>query len=298
MTNVKWGRVLEHAARIVESYDTLVTLRQLFYRLIAATLIPNTASAYKTLSARTAAARRDGAFPDLIDNTRWIREYRTFTSPAAALRYTAAIYRRDRTDGQDVAVYLGVEKAGHIHQLDQWFGDYGVPILPLGGYASQTFVDDVRAHVARQRRPAALIYAGDFDASGIPIGRDFIARADCWDIEPVRVALNPREIDGYGLTRQRGKHTDANVAAFVREFGDVALFDPADPYITDGGRRYLSPVQVEMDALDPNDLRELFTGAINEFWDMSTYEAVLERETDERAALADLADNWPGRMEP
>ena len=45
-------------------------------------------------------------------------------------------------------------------QLDAWFGDeLGLPILALGGYASQSFVAEVRDDIARQDRPAVLIYA-------------------------------------------------------------------------------------------------------------------------------------------
>jgi hypothetical protein len=53
-----WPALLERAADIVNSYDTLVTLRQLFYRLVAAQLLPNTTNAYKALSKHTAEARR------------------------------------------------------------------------------------------------------------------------------------------------------------------------------------------------------------------------------------------------
>lgn len=46
--NLKWSPILAQAKRIVESYeDTGVTLRQLFYRLVAAGWLPNTVSAYK-----------------------------------------------------------------------------------------------------------------------------------------------------------------------------------------------------------------------------------------------------------
>ena len=76
-----WPLILVDAARIVESYDTPVTLRQLFYRLVAKEVIQNTSSAYKTLSSRTAAARRDGCFPALADNTRKISRYRSFAGP-------------------------------------------------------------------------------------------------------------------------------------------------------------------------------------------------------------------------
>ncbi len=65
-----WTAITIKAAAIVESYDTPVTLRQLFYRLVAAELLPNTTTAYKTLSSRTAELRREGRFPDLSDRTR------------------------------------------------------------------------------------------------------------------------------------------------------------------------------------------------------------------------------------
>jgi hypothetical protein len=39
--NTNWSVILERGVEIVDSYDTLVTLRQLFYRLVAAMLIPN-----------------------------------------------------------------------------------------------------------------------------------------------------------------------------------------------------------------------------------------------------------------
>jgi hypothetical protein len=59
-----WKHILQDAARIVESDDTGVTLRQLFYRLVAAQILKNTESDYKQLSNWTAAARRAGTFPD------------------------------------------------------------------------------------------------------------------------------------------------------------------------------------------------------------------------------------------
>ena len=69
MTRVSWVLVLYEARAIVERYDTDVTLRQLFYRLVAQQLIPNLQPFYRRLSARTAEARRDGTFPDLTDET-------------------------------------------------------------------------------------------------------------------------------------------------------------------------------------------------------------------------------------
>ena len=45
MSRTTWEPVIEHAADIVRSYDTSVTLRQLFYRLVSEQLINDTPAA-------------------------------------------------------------------------------------------------------------------------------------------------------------------------------------------------------------------------------------------------------------
>src|SRR5437870_5512319 len=82
--------------------------------------------------------------------------------PRDALRWLAEVFQRDRTQGQDVSVYLGVEKQGMVEQIEAWFGDLGMPILALGGYASQSYVTEIAADAAAQGRPAVLLYTGDF----------------------------------------------------------------------------------------------------------------------------------------
>jgi hypothetical protein len=248
----------------VRSYDTGVTLRQLFYRLVATEVLPNTRVAYSTLSKVTAKARRDGEFPALIDRTRTIHRYQTFADPATAKSWLGRIYRRDRTDGQQYSIYLGVEKAGIVEQLESWFGDLGIPILALGGYTSQTYVDEIMEDVAEQGRPAVLIYAGDFDPSGEDIQRDFCDRADCFE-KVIRVALTPEQIEEYRLPEQMGKATDSRAARFVATHGKL--------------------VQVELDALPPDILRDLYQEAIDRHWDTSEYDRVLRREEKERATL-------------
>jgi hypothetical protein len=259
-----WPALLERAAAIVNSYDTLVTLRQLFYRLVAALLLPNTTNAYKGLSRYTAEARRAGTFPALMDRGRTIHRYQTFPNPAAAKRWLQQIYRRDRTEGQAVSIYLGVEKAGIVEQLQEWFGDLGVPVLALGGYGSQTYVDDVVADVERTNRSAVLLYAGDHDPSGEDIDRDFTARTDCWD-EVRRVALTAEQVVRYDLPPQPGKETDSRARGFVERHGRL--------------------VQVELDALPPDVLRELYDEAIAEFWDDAAYEQALKDEAADRRML-------------
>lgn len=262
-----WGHVLDRAYDIVESYDTGVTLRQLFYRLVSEELIPNTTVAYKTLSSRTAAARRDGTFPALVDRVRRVSRPAAWTSPSSALGALSRQYRRDRTEGQELTLYVAVEKAGMAAQLDAWYSPLGLPVLALGGYSSQTLADDVVGDVERQRRPAVLLYAGDHDASGEDIDRDFVARTDCW-AKVERVALTAAQVNTYGLPPLPGKPGDSRSGAFRARHGGL--------------------VQVELDALPPEVLRSLYDDALARYWDNGIYQAVLEVEANERRHLTEM----------
>lgn len=265
--------ILAEAARIVTSYDTGVTLRQVFYRLVAALLLPNAVPAYKWLSRWSAQLRRDEDFPDLEDRTRRIHAYASWSSPRAALREAADTYRRDRTEGQRWAVFIGVEKATMVNQLMAWFTDpYGIPVLALGGYSSQTYCDQVARRVARDGRTAVLLYAGDFDPSGEDIDRDFIDRTGCFD-DVVRVALLPEHQATYDLPEAMGKDRDSRSASFIARNGRL--------------------VQIELEALDPNDLRDLYTDALDGYWDTSTHEAALARENADRDRLRQLYEAEP-----
>lgn len=259
-----WDAIVPHAASIVRSYSTGVTLRQLFYRLVSAQIIPNTQNAYKGLSRYTARARREGWFPDLIDRNRAIERFGTFTSPEEAVDYIRRVYRRPRDENQEWSIYLGVEKSGIVEQLTDWFGRLGIAIVALGGYSSQSYVDEIVKDVERQDRPAVLIYAGDFDPSGEDIERDFLERADCFE-ENHRIALTPQQIIDYALPPLPGKKSDSRAAAFTARHGQL--------------------MQVELDALDPNDLRGLYQDALDDYWDNDTWQVSYDREQDERKRL-------------
>ncbi len=261
---IQWGYILDRARVIIEGYETQVTLRQLFYRLVAAELIPNKQTAYQTLSARTAEARRAGQFPQLLDRTREIHRDPTFADTEDAIEWLCKIYRRDRTEGQTVSVYIGIEKHGIVEQLRAWFGNLGIPILSLGGYASQTYVDKVREDVDRQGRPSVLLYAGDFDPSGEDIPRDFTKRVGSFDTVE-RIALSPEQVEEYQLPPQPGKASDSRAPGFIARHGEL--------------------VQVEVDALPPDVLRSLYQNAIDPLVDMSILEDVLALEASERDEL-------------
>lgn len=280
---VAWPPVLDHARAIIAEYATGVTLRQLYYRLVADHTLPNLQPYYRRLSDRTAEARRHGEFPDLLDATSRIERRATYDGPDDALAELRYAYRRDRTEGQPWTIVLGVEKAGMSAQLDAWFTDpWGIPHVALGGYASQTLCDHVNRYIlsrgsdeqfaARGQRPppALLVYAGDLDPTGEDIDRDFVARVDAFD-KVVRVALNDEQVEKYGLA----ENPHPEVAAKLKRDPRAAAFE----------RRHGSLMQFEVDALPPDTLRDLYRSAVEQVWDDDAYRASLTREADDRRQL-------------
>ncbi|MFI5614978.1 hypothetical protein [Amycolatopsis sp. NPDC051903] len=264
MGRLDWAEVIEQARVVVASYAERVTLRQCFYRLVAAGAVPNTVAAYKRLSALTAAARRADTFPDLADHGREIARPLAFVDADDALGWLRRAYRRDRTAGQSTAIYLGVEKDALVSQLAAWYADLGLPVIALRGYGSQTIADLVRRDAQQGGRPAVLLYAGDYDPSGEDIERDFLARTRCWT-HAERVALTPAQVTEFGLPPLPGKATDSRAAAFAAAHGHL--------------------IQVEVDALDPTDLHALFDDAIARWWNPQAYDEVLAAEARDRHRL-------------
>lgn len=113
-------------------------------------------------------------------------------------------------------------------------------------------------------RPSVLLYAGDLDPSGEDIDRDFVERVGAFDkIE--RVAVTVEQIEHFDLPPQLGQTDDPRADGFIARHGRL--------------------VQVELEALDPDDLRGLYDDALARYWDPDAFEAVVEVEAAERDEL-------------
>jgi hypothetical protein len=276
------GAILPRGAELVEAASYGVTLRHLFYLLLEDDVLAQTCpwfrekvrqhrpgkdetygqQVYRWLSQESAKWRREGRFPDLLDQTHGILRMQHFADIGDARAWLRERYALDRTDGQPVSLYLGVEKATYVPLLEQWFAALGVPILALGGYASQSFARQVARSVGA--RPAVLLFASDVDPTGLDIERDFVKRTDCWkDVR--RVALRFEQLAEYDLPESIGKESDPRHGAMVA--------------------RYSRNIQVELEALPGETLRGLYQAAIDEWWDPDAYQRVLAREAEEREQL-------------
>jgi len=276
MPNIKWPPIIERAREIVLSYDVAVTLRQLHYRLVSEPALGyvNNLNCYKRLSSLTAEGRRLGTFPQLSDLSRSITEEIGFANTGDALDYLSRIYRRYRTEGQEIIPVLLVEKATLIPQFRAWFAEpYGIIVAALRGYSSESYERDIMDRLSNGGRYRAL-YVGDLDPSGAAREGGIEANAmrylDHCFADWKRVTVRYEHLAQYGLPEGEAKTSDARYASFVAEYGRA--------------------FQTEVEALDPNDLRALVQAAIDTDWDKSAYEVSLRWEEEDKEWLKGVAE--------
>jgi hypothetical protein len=273
---IRWASVLPHAASIVESYDGDVTLRQLHYRLLADATIP--VSAYKSLSNRTTRARREGRFPALVDRSRHISRPPAWNGPRDAVTDLSRQYRRDRTEGQEFALYLGCEKDALSALLERWTERYGIPVLIFRGWHSEGYERVINEDLSADGRKSVLLYVGDLDPAGEGIETNVVKYVGFDEVR--RVALTERQADQYALP----ENTDPKLAAKLNRH--PGRYD----FIAKYGRLF----QIEVDALPPDVLRGLVLGAIADYWDQDVYGQVLVEERADAAALGALLAGFDG----
>ncbi len=240
---------------------------------------------YDELSTQTSRARREGWFPDFLDTTRSI-EVPGFWDDAEDMReYSKDIFRLDHTEGQPMTLILGTEKRGHIERLKDWFSEpLGIPVVPLGGNPSQTLVDDIKRYIQEQGRKTILIYAGDLDPSGEDIERDFVQRVGLFD-EVHRVALTVDQLYANDYLMFPGNPNGHKANQFKAKYRAMLEFLAADHPVTDKIRELDGLFQVEINAMEDDELRTLFQERIDDFWDDEAFAAVGAREDVERDRL-------------
>ncbi len=143
---------MDRARQIVESYEGGVTLRQVMYRLVSEGMLPHTPSMYRHLSSHLAQARREGTFPDLIDTLREVHVPPAWPDVAAFLREAVDWFALDRTEGQH-PVYVAAEKDTLRQLLTGWLAEYGITVLVVRGFASQSYAEVVRRRTALPAAP-------------------------------------------------------------------------------------------------------------------------------------------------
>jgi len=153
-----------------------LTLRQLYYRLVAAGAILKTEPASRAVQRRLVELRESGRVPwrHVVDNTRWVHGVDVFDGPEAALRATAQHYRRDIMRWQPTRIEVWAESDSIGSVLAAVTNEFGCDLYIGRGYSSRGYLhsaaEQIEAAAAAGKR-TLIIHMGDYDPSGEDIAR-------------------------------------------------------------------------------------------------------------------------------
>jgi hypothetical protein len=184
-------------------------------------------------------AREQGIIPWewIVDETRSLEKVSTWKDPAAFARTVARAYRRDFWQQQPLRVEVWSEKGTVRGVLQPVLDQYAVGFRVMHGFTGATTIYDVAQD--GDGRPLIILYVGDFDPSGMFMSEmDLPARLTKYDgghVTVRRIALTVEQLEGLPSFAAATKRKDPRYNWFVANHGRQCW---------------------ELDAMDPNDLRD------------------------------------------
>jgi len=279
--------LLDKARELLTASPRPMTVRQLYYRLVAGLVIPNNIRSYQNLVGLLTKARK----VDLLDTSKFVDRARAvtgaygYTSLESYLGIVSRAYRRHPNDGQPEYIEVWTEKDALSAVIGDVVSPYGATLVVSKGYTSYTVLVEAarrfhREIVDRDADHVHLLYFGDFDPSGEDIfrviGDEMVAlTGDEFDIR--KVALNQELIDEHRLPPMPAKTSDSRFAGFQAAHGDEA---------------------VELDALPPDVLEDVVRAAVEEHWDEGIHTRLMETEEAERAEMLRAVEDIRKRRGP
>lgn len=247
-----------------------ITLRQLYYRLVATRDYPKDDRGYQRLGELVNTARRAQRipFPAIRDDGFTRAEPQVWPSPEAwveQVRAVAEAYRRDRQEGQSPRLVVWAEAGGMVPQLARVAAPYGVPVYSSGGFDSVTVKHDL-ARAFADLGHVEVLHIGDHDPSGVHV---FLSLA-----EDVQAFVEG--VDGDALaTFTRLAVTPAQIVTYALPTAPAKATDP----------RAFDGETVQAEALPPDVLATLVTDALEARLDHQQRRAVLAQEARDRRRL-------------
>lgn len=287
------GRVTNKAMavylnRVIEVLDEMrphwpLTLRQVYYQLVAAQVIENNVNEYKKLSRVLSQARLDGAvsWEAIEDRHRSMMKSHVWADAADYIEDEIQIafrgYRRDLSQSQSVRLQVWVEKDALGKLCHDVAAEYYAPVIIGKGFASMTFKNACRDRVLEADaagKATRILYFGDLDPSGWAMLPSMLETLqddmDLGDlVEGVRCALTPAQVEEHNLPHnpEALKKTDSRARKYIEQFGLLA---------------------VELDALHPEALQSLVRESIETSLDMGLFRSEQDQEAVERFRIENL----------
>lgn len=252
-----------------------VTVRQLFYAATVAGVpgIDKTEAGYNKVQVQVLDLRRAGRlrYSSISDSTRYMRKPRTFNGWKDALEDTAQLYRKALWADSDKAVEVWLEKSALAGVLYPVTSEYDVPLMPTGGYSSETFAYGAVDNLRHTDKTLVIYALYDFDRSGEDAALSLQEKVERFGVE----FGVPIEFHQLGLTYQQVLAEGLPTRPAKRN----TVADQRWPY----------DFAAELDAIPPDTLREMVRDAIEDHlpsWELSMLKRV---EAEERRTLLEIA---------
>lgn len=267
---------------IVEDYQSQgfrLTIRQLYYQLVARGHIENTVRSYDNTVALMTNARMAGLIDwDAIeDRTRGVVERNHWSSGGEILDAVASQYHEDLWQDQPHRVFVVVEKEALAGVLERTCREWDVPLLPARGYPSATTLREfAKGRIMRASQKIVVLHLGDHDPSGIDMSRDLQERLELFSrhttpIDFRRLALNMDQVEEQSPPPNPAKITDSRYASYRALYGEESW---------------------ELDALSPQYLHKLVSTEVEGLIDFARWNERCKVIEGVKTRLRTLADNF------
>jgi len=273
--------ILGKINNVLEDYASqgyVLTLRQLYYRLVAADVIPNRPNEYSKLSDVLTEGRLCGLvdWSSIEDRVRVPKRPYTVDDIDDAISDTVNQYRLDRQRGQENYVEMWTEKDAISNILYRQTEQYGIPLLVNRGYSSTTAMYEsyrrMERAIERGQQPH-VVYFGDHDPSGLDMAlRDIPERLNelfGTDVICKHIGITMPQIDLHQPPPNPAKISDPRAKWYIGEYGDSSW---------------------EVDALEPKDMHKIIHEELAGIIDLDMMEKVKEEEKAERKEIQMLPD--------
>ncbi|MBI9083353.1 MAG: hypothetical protein JEZ11_07125 [Desulfobacterales bacterium] len=258
-----------------------MTVRQLYYQLVAREIIPNRHSEYRNISNVLTKMRRENllSWDTIEDRSRRLIDKRGETDLEAHIaEYSEHLFRyynRCLVQNQDRYVEIFTEKDALSSIVSEACWQYCVRVVVSRGQISTTFVREyserAMAAIAKGQIPT-ILYIGDLDPSGLRIPSTIVETLSTYhgvSVDLQRIALTIEQIQEHNVP--------ANPDA-------VKTQDPNYRWFRDQG----FTVAAEVDALHPAVLRQTIQDALRRVLDLEDMEQQERIQDRERATLMRL----------
>jgi hypothetical protein len=254
----------EIASLHAQGYD--LTLRQLYYQLVAKNVIPNTPTSYDNLGNLVNDARLAGliSWHAIIDRTRNQKKNPHWENPKDFLEQVSPQFGIDKWEGQAYRPEVWVEKDALVGIVEKISRELDVPYFSCRGYTSQSEMWAAAQRLIDWRdnhgQTPVIIHLGDHDPSGIDMTRDIEDRLKLFcedEIEVRRIALSRAQVNRYRLPPNPAKLTDCRANAYIQIHGASSW---------------------ELDALNPKVISDLIRAEIDDLREDDKFD---DRQDDE-----------------